>query len=152
VKVGFTGTQTGTTDAQRRSFIAWAKAAGATEFHHGCCIGADEDAFDVMTAAPDLGFARPRTVAHPPTNRSKVCEVAEMMSDERREPAEYLIRNRNIVDACDVLTACPAGPEELRSGTWAAVRYARKLHKPLVIVWPDGSMTSENMGQEGPPP
>ncbi len=30
--------------------------------------------------------------------------------------------------------------EELRSGTWATVRYARKQKKPVVIVFPDGSV------------
>ena len=55
-----------------------------------------------------------------------------------------LDRNRDIVDACDVLIATPKDfVEELRSGTWATVRYARKQRKPLVIVWPNGETTTE---------
>ncbi len=139
MRVGFTGTRDGMTDQQRRSFIAWAKGCGATEFHHGCCLGADEDAFDVFTSADDLGFSRPRTVAHPPKNRAMICSLAEMLSDEKKEPLEYLTRNRLIVLACDVLAACPKGmAEELRSGTWSTIRFARSQGTPVVMFWPNG--------------
>jgi hypothetical protein len=34
--------------------------------------------------------------------------------------------------------ACPRGyTEELRSGTWATIRYARKTGVPYVIIFPD---------------
>jgi hypothetical protein len=45
--------------------------------------------------------------------------------------------------AAAMLAACPKGPEERRSGTWATVRYARKTGKPVVIFWPDGTVTEE---------
>lgn len=143
MKVGFTGTRDGMTSEQHRAFIRWVKAAGVTELHHGCCIGADVDASEVATSAPDLGFRKPRIVAHPPTNRAKVSLTEEQMADEIRPRADYLTRNRNIVDACDVLLACPKGPEERRSGTWSTVRYARKQGKRVVIFWPDGEVVSE---------
>lgn len=66
------------------------------------------------------------------------------MSDEKREPLPYLARNCVIVDEADILLACPKGPEEQRSGTWATVRYARKQNKRIVIVYPDGTITTEN--------
>jgi len=36
--------------------------------------------------------------------------------------------------------ACPYGYEEemIGSGTWATIRYALKIHKPLAIIWPNG--------------
>jgi predicted Rossmann fold nucleotide-binding protein DprA/Smf involved in DNA uptake len=57
-----------------------------------------------------------------------------------------LVRNRIIVDGCDVLLAAPSGAERdnPRSGTWMTVRYARKRRKRIVIVWPDGTTTEEN--------
>ena len=48
-------------------------------------------------------------------------------------------QHKQIVNVCDVLIAAPSGPEKLRSGTWSTVRYARKLHKNITIVLPDGS-------------
>ena len=140
MKIGFTGTRGGMTTEQHRSFIAWIRDAAATEFHHGCCIGSDADAAEVASSR-DLGFARPRIVAHPPINNSKVSATEQMFADETRPPLDYLTRNRNIVDACDVLLACPKGPEERRSGTWSTIRYARKCGKRVVIFWPNGEVT-----------
>lgn len=62
------------------------------------------------------------------------------LADVVHEPRPPLERNRDVVDASDVLLACPGGmAEEQRSGTWATIRYARKAGKPVVIVWPDGT-------------
>ena len=32
----------------------------------------------------------------------------------------------------------PRNHEELRSGTWMTIRYAKKIGKKLVIIWPNG--------------
>lgn len=139
MKLGFTGTRDGTTIEQHQALSHWIRAATVPEFHHGCCIGCDSEAFDIVnTYAKDA-----RVVAHMPTIRSLVCATAEDFSDETREPLPYLVRNRAIVDACDVLLACPKGPEEQRSGTWSTVRYARKQGKRVVVFWPDGEVTEE---------
>jgi len=143
MKLGFTGTREGMADEQRRAFIAWAKTAGATEIHHGCCLGADADAVDVFLSAADLGFTRPLIVAHQPAKKAMLSDESLWSSDVMKPPLDYLVRNRNIVDACDVLLACPKGPEEQRSGTWSTVRYARKCGKRVVIFWPDGSVAEE---------
>src|SRR5262245_55419877 len=58
------------------------------------------------------------------------------------------LAHRQIVDETEALIATPRGfKEELRSGTWACVRYARKAGRTLHIVWPDGSVRAE--GQAG---
>jgi len=50
-----------------------------------------------------------------------------------------LERNRAIVDETDILLAAPLESEEqLRSGTWATVRYARKQHKTVLVIFPNG--------------
>lgn len=51
-------------------------------------------------------------------------------------PEAPLIRNKKIVDNCDILIALPIDKdvEELRSGTWATIRYARKLNKKIIII------------------
>jgi hypothetical protein len=60
-------------------------------------------------------------------------------------PKPYLMRNKDIVDQTSILVAAPKGPEEKRSGTWATVRYARKLGRPIYICYPDGKMVFENV-------
>lgn len=62
-------------------------------------------------------------------------------SDDIRDPLPPLERNHRIVDACDVLIACPKdAQEQLRSGTWATVRYARKQGKRVIVITPDGTV------------
>lgn len=62
----------------------------------------------------------------------------------RYEPKEYIKRDKDIVDTSDILIATPRFMyEELRSGTWATVRYAEKKNKPIVIIWPNGDVEND---------
>jgi hypothetical protein len=59
------------------------------------------------------------------------------------EPDAVPMWNRAIVDHSDALLACPPiVDEDPRSRTWAAVRYARKVGKTIVVVYPDGSLVA----------
>jgi hypothetical protein len=136
------------TKLQRLAFIGLIKQAvkylqsGQTnlvpEFHHGDCIGADAEAANIfrLCISPNI------LVSHPPLNPSK---RAYVLSAEVRPEKEYLERNQDIVNETAFLIACPkefAG-EELRSGTWSTVRYARKVGKRVTIVRPDGTIKHE---------
>lgn len=126
MKVGFTGTQQGMTWYQLVALRGHLHLLGATELHHGDCVGADAEADEV---AREMGL---RTVSHPPADPKKRAFCA---SNEMREPELYLERNHDIVDETDVLIAAPRTDEEqLRSGTWSTVRYARKRGKDVVVL------------------
>jgi hypothetical protein len=130
VKVGFTGTQQGCTQAQKASLREVLESHPAEEFHHGDCIGADAQAHSIMVR-------RARVVIHPSNRDDKraFCRGAA----EVRPAKPPLDRNRDIVDDTEVLVACPRGEdEELRSGTWATIRYARKKGRRVMLVLPDG--------------
>lgn len=147
MKVGFTGTRKGMTDEQRHAFVAWVKTSGVTEFHYGVCVGADGDAWDVVASASDLGFEKPRVVAHPPTDPKLRLHSTMMFDDEVRPEADYLTRNHDIVDAIKedgILVASPGGREEQWSGTWSTIRYARRIGAAVLIIWPDGTTTEES--------
>jgi hypothetical protein len=130
MKVGFTGTQSGMSRHQAAQLIDNLVALECTEFHHGDCIGADNQA-DVL-ARNIVG----RIVVHPPTNDSKRAFTTRKAGTVVRPPKPYLERNHDIVDETDVLIATPRDErvEELRSGTWATVRYARKQGKRVIIL------------------
>jgi hypothetical protein len=133
MKIGFTGTQAGMTDVQWKKLndLLEKCVSPSAEFHHGDCIGADAEA---TISAKELDY---RIVMHPPIERSK---RAFTEADDSRPPRPYLKRNRDIVDECEHLFACPKGKtEELRSGTWATIRYAKKTKKPVTIIYPDGT-------------
>lgn len=64
-----------------------------------------------------------------------------------REPAPYIVRDHAIVDEVQFLIGCPRKDiEELRSGTWATIRYARKQRRNLnciILIYPDGGIVME---------
>ena len=56
-----------------------------------------------------------------------------------------LNRNKNIVDASNLIFAFPFDKEIIRSGTWSTIRYAKKINKPLIIIRKDGSKELVNI-------
>lgn len=109
---------------------------GATAFHHGDCVGSDQQAHEI---AVRLGLW---TVAHPPTSSGL---RAYCVCDETRSAYPFLVRNRHIAQETSVLIATPDTPERIRSGTWSTVRYARLLSLPLVLILRDGTVESKGV-------
>jgi len=135
MKVGFTGTQDGMTNLQKQLTFDEVMMLDPDEAHHGCCVGADFE-FDGL-----LDFTSVETViGHPPI---KTFKMARCNCDIFRDAKDYLDRNKDIVTETNWLIAAPKGPEELRSGTWSTVRYARRLGKPITIIWPNGIIERE---------
>src|SRR5258706_311318 len=69
-----------------------------------------------------------------------VCPFSDVMLPAK----DYIARNHDIVDDTDILYACPDGPEKVRSGTWATIRYALKQKKKVVIFHPEESNVSQH--------
>ncbi len=138
MKVGFTSTREGLTREQHAALVKLLKDLAMTEWHFGCCIGGDEEAADIV-----FGFdPRPKMVGHPPTNTKLMSSWPHYAEITMLPPEPYLVRNTIIVHDTDVLVGCPRGDgvEELRSGTWQTIRYAKKVYKPVIIVFPNGTI------------
>lgn len=146
--VGFTGTQQGMTLEQGRVVLdllsartGWSRAA---QLHHGDCIGADQQAHKIAVA-----IKVPLIVIWPPMNSLKAARCWADKAPEdvevRLKPAmEYLQRDWQIALNCTELVATPKGEqEELRSGTWATIRYARKFKRHIYIILPNGKVKEE---------
>jgi len=138
--IGFTGTSRGMTPPQFDTvFVDLLFKFKPLELHHGDCEGADKQAHFMAVRL------NARIVIHPPDNDKKraFCSGADVMC----LPLPYLVRNREIVKAgIQGLIATPRWfEEELRSGTWATVRYARKIKRHIWIVWPDGTIREEQL-------
>jgi hypothetical protein len=137
-RIGFTGTRYGMTDAQleRVTLEVDLRARFGIEGHHGDCIGADAQFHGVVRRLADS-----RIVLHPPTNQE---HRAFCVADETRPQFPYMKRNRNIVDLADLMIAGPCEmQEQARGGTWRTVQLARKAKRPLIVVWPDGTVKRE---------
>jgi hypothetical protein len=138
--IGFTGTQQGMTPEQTdRLFIRIRDRVSHVDTpaaHHGDCVGADAE-FDAIARQ-----FKCKMVIHPPLNTAKEAFCFQE-GDTSWPPLDYIARNHQIVDLCDVLYAAPAGfEEELRSGTWSTIRYACKVGRETIIIWPDGLVTN----------
>ena len=135
LKVGFTGTEYKLTEKQKEVLVKTLQDIRTVELHHGDCVGADSACHYI---ALDLGI---NIVVHPPINpRLRAFCKNDIVLPQK----PYLERNHDIVDVTDVLVACPYERGELlRSGTWATIRYARKMHRKIYVIFNDGSVRVE---------
>jgi hypothetical protein len=138
VNIGITGTRSAATRQQLEALGSLLEAFYPIQLHHGDCVGVDEQAHDM---AEDLRMNchedHYEIVIHPPNNKKF---RAFCKGDIILPPKEYLERNKDIVRSCHFLIAVPKEMEEnLRSGTWATVRFAIKTKTPVIVIYPDGS-------------
>ena len=146
MKIGFTGTRHGMTDIQKHEvrnlltqYRPYPWPGVQLEAHHGRCVGADEEFNNIARTLmyDTIGW---------PANNVDEKNKSHCLCTTLHEAAPALIRNHYIVDACKQMIACPYEYEERwrGSGTWAAIRYAKKVKKPLCIIYPDGSIDRLN--------
>lgn len=143
MRVGFTGTREGMAIDQWQTFVEKILDFEMSEWHDGDCVGADTQAHGVvrgfMREVPDF---TPKLYGHP-------CNLSKYRAHNEYDfvhPAKApLVRNRDIIQASDVIFAAPKEYAEVfrGSGTWATIRYARRVKRNLYIIWPDGTFTHE---------
>lgn len=138
IRLGVTGTRYRLTTQQAIAARNWidklVKIELVTELHHGACVGADEE---ILIIAKSYNL---RTIAHP---SNFIYTTTKISSDETLAPKDALERNRDIVDACNLLLALPQARQEKRlSGTWATIRYAERVGRQIRYIWPDGSIST----------
>lgn len=130
--VGMSGSRDGISVNAKNTLINFLKNTNIIEVHHGDCIGADRQFHDIVIEY------KIKTVIHPPkiSSMRAFCKGDVILSVK-----DYLERNRDIVDNTELLIAFPSSnKEELRSGTWSTIRYAKKMNKKVIIVYPDGNI------------
>jgi hypothetical protein len=137
-KIGFTGTRKGMTAAQQQELRELLAATPGVTLHHGDAIGADAQAHEI---AAELGAS---VVIHPPSEDG---QRAFKSAPDIRAPKPYLDRSKEIVRETEMVAAAPASEvEELRSGTWSTIRYARRLGRPVWLILPDGRIYASPPG------
>lgn len=127
--VGFTGSRVGMSEIQKSILSKLLDELKPEKIHLGDCIGSDTEAYHI---AKDRGMY---TIGHVPENTRF---ASNLTYDERRQPSDYLTRNRQIVDQSTILIATPDRDEEIRSGTWYTIRYAEKMRKKIYIIKKNG--------------
>lgn len=128
MKIGFTGTREGMSQGQKENLVQILQNYNPTEFHHGDCAGADEQAHDIVREFfPDC-----KIVVHPPeSDYLRAYKQGDVMLD----PLPYLQRDRKIVDQTDMLIGTPLTLTETKgSGTWYTIKYAKRINKDVKVL------------------
>lgn len=138
MKIGITGTRKGMTGYQKNFIATFMESLDVDwELHHGDCIGADEQAHFKA-----IECANCKKIVVYPSNVDEFRAFCKSRFPTYQMVIEYgpsdtIIRNHAIANNVDLLIATPdTSKEQLRSGTWSTVRYARKIKKNLLIVNP----------------
>lgn len=132
--IGFTGTRDGMTDAQRETVEALLKGFRPEEVHHGDCVGSDEQFHNLVVWETNA-----QIIIHPPI-KDQYRAWCDPCGADPRSPMDYLDRNRDIVDECDLLIAAPESMSSYSGGTWYTIRCAYGRERWVLIVRPDGSI------------
>jgi hypothetical protein len=135
--IGFTGTREGMTESQKQQLLLEITKVLQTKpifAHHGVCKGADGEFHEICLQLYVLIYGHPSNL---PNTQAK-CENFYVLLPAK-DPLE---RNKDIIDPSSIVFVCPKSEkEEFRgSGTWAAYRYAKKLNKKIVVIYPDGNI------------
>lgn len=135
--IGFTGTREGMTDKQKREVLTFLRGVKFTEVHHGACRGADAEFHDLIIR----NFPWIKIIIHPASLNGKDIGVQNSLrlpdSLEIKESKNPIERDHDIVNESSALIACPkSNKEEVRSGTWATIRYSNKVGKDIHIFYP----------------
>ena len=109
------------------------RARGATELHHGVCVGGDDQA---NTLAHEAGY---RTVGHPLVD-GRYCDHTDC--DEYRRPLHRGGFDDVIIRETDLLLAFPRtdGEQYVNSNVWLTIRRACKRGMPRLVVGPEGAV------------
>lgn len=133
MKLAFTGTRQGMTDTQYAAVHQFLMYKEIDEFHHGGAKGADSEVHELVVRVLCIPWEHVHIWPSFGRNLSWFRGLGVI-----HEPGPPLERNHVIVDhGVDGLIAAPKEAGEiLRSGTWATVRYARKVNRIIHLFPP----------------
>lgn len=130
---GFTGTRSGMSKKQAEEVIEFLRLHDGIEvIRHGMCIGADADFHTICRVIiPDV-----QIIGHPGKGVNEKGRErpfrAKVIPDQLVTETTHFARNRDIVDGCDILLACPYNMNG-QGGTWYTINYAKKIKKSYKI-------------------
>jgi hypothetical protein len=131
--IGVTATREGLTIQQLQWTEGFLKRNSTHVLHHGDCVGGDEE-LAIMFSKFGIYI-----IAHP--GSTPALRAKSRYNDLTLPNSNNLFRNSVIVKSSALVIAYPKGSvEEIRSGTWFTIRYAKKENARIIIVGPDGKI------------
>ena len=140
--LGITATRNGMSDEQVISLTKVFLRHRWAEFHHGDCVGGDDEAanlFYELCCKNFTGDERAKIVAHPPIIEDY--RAHNQWADVTQPARPYLSRNRNIVHSVGHLIVVPKHSAWRASGgTWYTHDYAMKHRVSMTVILPNGTL------------
>jgi hypothetical protein len=139
MKIAIAGDIVGITPAQAVAVSLWLGENGVDieEAHHGAMQGGDAEMARVVLRVLEGCEIH----AHPARTTARNDNDSILMAHVKHKARQSVKRTWDVVDAGDVLLACPSSEEEdavYRS--WFCVRYALSKGKRAVVFLPDGTV------------
>lgn len=122
---------------QMTTFYELIKQTPIKQFDHGCCVGADQQAYMAMY---DLKRDVP-VHAWPPVDPKWLALEWELFCDVAHPPNDYHARDRDIVNDCDLLIATPLEDWPTTGGTFYTMGYAISQEIPVLHIKRSGMST-----------
>lgn len=131
--IGFTGTRHGMSERQRAEFEKLIIKYRPTEFRHGDCIGADDQAATmVYRLAAEINFTC-EIVGHAPVDEAH--RAFNKYTYVWRAPKRHFARNRDIVAESEILIAAPiTDVPQMFGGTWYTIGQGKKKGMKIHIL------------------
>lgn len=139
MRLGFTGSRYGMTPGQTLKLLdVMGSISGVTEMHLGGCVGVDTEVLFLSIEAGFGGaiFIHPATMS-PGWDAKHVAEPMPEVEFWRYDAKHPLERNKDIVNACDLLIAMPASMTKRTGGTWRTIALAEDTLTPHLIIPPE---------------
>jgi hypothetical protein len=135
IRLGFAGTVRGMTAAQQQNLLAFVKANDVTEFRSGGCVGADQEATEIVCVHTTAKVIVCRQLVEKIESKLVLAVAAEVV----KQPRKAVRRNKEVVDASDVVILAPKA-NDTEGGTLSTFKYARWACKRVLILWPEGDV------------
>ena len=140
VSIGFIGSTKGMTHLQYSRLVGLLtglKDSSYSILYYGNCYGSDEQAFSI---AHTLGYYTVSIPSNLETQR------ANTTPSKTLKPESPIRRDRSIISRSDLLIVVPKAEKSiLHSRSWSAIRWAKKLYKPTIVILPDGLTESKSL-------
>jgi hypothetical protein len=121
---------------QRVQVYGLLKGLKATEFIHGDCVGADCEAHALAESLGLFIHVYPGQNAKQSIIKRAFCRPTK---GTVYPIAHFYVRNKMIVDRCEVLIACP-GKNREGGGTAHTMLYAEKIKRKMYVIFEHGSI------------
>lgn len=143
MRITFVATRDNLSPQQAEALKTWLRENRPDALHHSDRRGGDEQANQI---AADLGV---EIELHPPVNpvTRAFCSKG-VIKEHAKRPSPHVYHD--MVHMTDLtLVASDQGWDGMRTNwLWGVVRYALRVPKPVLILWPDGSMDRLGSVQE----